>query len=111
MEFLANNWLYFVFAGLMIFVMFKGGGCCGGRSDSKDSQDDHSHGGSCCGGDSHNKYNNENNEHEVSNNQMGTVKDPICGMDVNPDTVINQTVNGRTYYFCSESCRKEFIER
>ena len=34
-----------------------------------------------------------------------TVRDPNCGMDVDPDeTDYSKTVDGRTYYFCSESC-------
>ena len=34
-----------------------------------------------------------------------TVQDPNCGMDVDPDeTDYSKTVDGETYYFCSESC-------
>lgn len=38
-----------------------------------------------------------------------TVKDPVCGMDVNPATAKHQTDHaGTTYYFCSAGCRAKF---
>jgi len=37
-----------------------------------------------------------------------TVKDPICGMQVDPEMAIRRDVGGATYYFCSESCAKRF---
>ena len=36
--------------------------------------------------------------------------DPVCGMKVNPKTAIKLTIDNETYYFCSEYCRKKFIE-
>ncbi|MFB6131118.1 MAG: permease, partial [Salinigranum sp.] len=37
--------------------------------------------------------------------ESDTVRDPNCGMEVDPDeTEYSKTVDGRTYYFCSESC-------
>jgi YHS domain-containing protein len=35
--------------------------------------------------------------------------DPVCGMKVDPEKAV-QTADyeGRTYFFCAESCRKEF---
>jgi len=36
-------------------------------------------------------------------------KDPICGMDVNPDKAIKLVKGGKAYYFCSDSCREEFL--
>lgn len=35
-------------------------------------------------------------------------KDPICGMYVDEKRGITRVVRGRTYYFCSESCAREF---
>lgn len=36
-------------------------------------------------------------------------KDPVCGMDVNEITApAKTTYAGRTYYFCSTDCLKEF---
>jgi YHS domain-containing protein len=34
--------------------------------------------------------------------------DPVCGMDVEEDTPFKSTQDGRTIYFCSESCKQEF---
>jgi YHS domain-containing protein len=37
--------------------------------------------------------------------------DPVCGMNVVPNTAdITAEINGDTYYFCAEGCRKSFIE-
>lgn len=44
-------------------------------------------------------------------NRNKTVIDPVCGMTVKPDeTDIKATINGETYFFCAESCRKSFVE-
>jgi Cu(I)/Ag(I) efflux system membrane fusion protein len=42
--------------------------------------------------------------------KAGTVKDPVCGMDVDPnsDRTLKTRYQGKTYYFCSEMCRKNF---
>lgn len=38
-----------------------------------------------------------------------TVKDPVCGMDVDPATATHKATHaGTTYYFCSGSCRTKF---
>jgi len=38
-----------------------------------------------------------------------TFKDPVCGMDVEPDRAAGQLEHkGQTYYFCSDSCVKRF---
>ena len=40
-----------------------------------------------------------------------TVIDPVCNMEVTPATMeINAVVNGDTYYFCAEGCKKAFME-
>lgn len=37
-------------------------------------------------------------------------KDPVCGMDVDPHTAKHRTDHaGRTYFFCSASCRERFV--
>ncbi len=42
--------------------------------------------------------------------QTNTVLDPVCGMTVNQRiTEIATTIQGQTYYFCAEGCRKEFV--
>lgn len=107
MEFITNNWIYILLAGVMFFIMARGGGCCGGHSNETQSNGGHSHGGGCCSGGS---QHNHNDRYGQQVNQQNVVKDPICGMMVNPDTAIKHTINGETYYFCSESCRKEFVK-
>ena len=38
-----------------------------------------------------------------------TVRDPVCGMDVEPTTAASQSEhNGQTYYFCCAGCKKAF---
>jgi hypothetical protein len=36
------------------------------------------------------------------------VRDPVCGMKVDPEAAIRLDRDGRTHYFCSEDCREEF---
>jgi Cu+-exporting ATPase len=39
------------------------------------------------------------------------VMDPVCNMSVDPEaTDISATIDGQTYYFCAEGCRKVFEE-
>ena len=35
-------------------------------------------------------------------------KDPVCGTYIAAATSIKKTVNGETYYFCSNACRDKF---
>ncbi len=38
-------------------------------------------------------------------------KDPVCQMDVDPALAQFRTeYQGRTYYFCSKACQREFEE-
>jgi P-type Cu+ transporter len=52
-------------------------------------------------------------EHDRSHHKAGTVgpKDPVCGMDVVPGTAPGGSAEygGRTYWFCSPSCRERFV--
>jgi len=35
--------------------------------------------------------------------------DPVCGMDVDPKTAAGKSeYQGKTYYFCSPGCKKDF---
>lgn len=40
------------------------------------------------------------------------VKDPVCGMDVNPEIAAAQGLtaehDGQTYYFCGRGCKLDF---
>jgi Cu+-exporting ATPase len=39
-----------------------------------------------------------------------TVKDPVCGMNVDPHTAQNRAeYGGHTYYFCCAGCREKFV--
>ncbi len=38
-----------------------------------------------------------------------TVKDPVCGMDIDPKNAASKSdYQGQTYYFCSQGCKKAF---
>jgi YHS domain-containing protein len=38
-----------------------------------------------------------------------TVKDPVCGMDIDPRAAAGKSeYKGETYYFCSGGCKKAF---
>lgn len=37
------------------------------------------------------------------------VKDPVCGMSVDPKTAAAKSdYKGQTYYFCADGCKKTF---
>ncbi len=36
------------------------------------------------------------------------VRDPVCGMMVNPETALRSDLAGRAYYFCSSGCQRTF---
>jgi Cu+-exporting ATPase len=57
----------------------------------------HAHGKSCCSG--------HGNDHELAR-----VKDPVCGMTVDPKTTAHHAEHGgETYHFCSAGCRSKFL--
>ena len=38
---------------------------------------------------------------------MTETKCPVCGMEMDPDDVVSETnYEGKSYYFCSDECRK-----
>jgi len=42
---------------------------------------------------------------------MATVRDPVCGMDIDPQGAAATTEHeGKTYYLCSQGCYERFIE-
>lgn len=42
---------------------------------------------------------------------MATTKDPVCGMDVQPEKAAGKSqYQGETYYFCSSGCKRKFDE-
>ena len=41
---------------------------------------------------------------------MATVKDVVCGMDIDPNTAAaHMEYEGKTYYFCSHDCHAKFM--
>ncbi len=36
------------------------------------------------------------------------IKDPVCGMNVNPGSAVRHEHGGKTYYFCSAHCLSKF---
>jgi Cu+-exporting ATPase len=43
--------------------------------------------------------------------EIEMAKDPVCGMQVDEMKAAGQTsFDGRTYFFCSASCKKKFEE-
>jgi YHS domain-containing protein len=40
---------------------------------------------------------------------MATVKDPVCGMEIDPrDAAATSDYEGATYYFCAIACKERF---
>ena len=38
-----------------------------------------------------------------------TGRDPVCGMDIDPETAAGKSeYKGQIYYFCSPGCKKSF---
>lgn len=36
-------------------------------------------------------------------------RDPVCGMIVDKATALHAEHDGKTFYFCSEQCRQQFL--
>ncbi|OAA92377.1 YHS domain-containing protein [Clostridium ljungdahlii] len=111
MEFLVNNWFYFLIFGVMTYMMSKGGGCCGGGHTNHNGYGN-SHEGGCCG-DGHMNHKNMKKNYEGHSagyieNSVDMAQDPICGMYVSKKDSICRVINGRTYYFCSQNYADKF---
>ncbi|WP_426530366.1 heavy metal translocating P-type ATPase [Bradyrhizobium sp. McL0615] len=64
--------------------------CCGGHGDTGHTHASHSH-------------------HDHSDHAAATVRDPVCGMTVDPTTSKHRfDYRGETYHFCSSGCRTKF---
>ncbi|WP_370675042.1 heavy metal translocating P-type ATPase [Pleomorphomonas sp. PLEO] len=71
---------------------------------SKREAHDHGEHGRCDGEGCHGHH-----HHPASESNAQTVKDPVCGMTVDPATAKYRTEHGgATYYFCSEGCLTKF---
>ncbi len=41
--------------------------------------------------------------------EMAAVKDPVCGMEVDPqNAAASEEYRGKTYYFCAKACQEKF---
>jgi YHS domain-containing protein len=49
-------------------------------------------------------------EETMPMDEQMTMMDPVCGMEVSPDTEWTAEYEGQMYYFCSEQCRDTFME-
>ncbi len=93
-----SNLLYFIILGALFYLMIRKGGCGMGMGHGHGKQgQDRSHG-----------------ENHVLPKEAGDGtkrKDPVCGMDVDIDSAEQiHPYNGRTYFFCSETCRAKFVD-
>ncbi|MGY2902195.1 heavy metal translocating P-type ATPase [Bradyrhizobium sp. URHC0002] len=63
--------------------------------------------GACCGGHSH--AGQDHASHSHSDHAAATVRDPVCGMSVDPATSKHRfDYRGETFHFCSAGCRTKF---
>lgn len=75
--------------GAFSYLMMRGGGCCCA----------HNHGG-------HGGHGPDAAMHDTAKDAM---KDPVCGMQVEKSpSALTSEYNGRTFYFCSGHCKKQF---
>jgi Cu+-exporting ATPase len=60
----------------------------------------------CCGHHGHG----HNDEGPKGSGGSDTVRDPVCGMEVDPHTAKHRAdYGGHPYYFCSDGCRTKFV--
>jgi len=68
--------------------------------------------GGCCGGHDHASHDHSGHSHAApaaAASAAAVVRDPICGMSVDPATATRSLKHdGQTYYFCSDGCKKKF---
>jgi len=43
------------------------------------------------------------------NETKSDIKDPICGMSVDESTALHAEREGKTFYFCGDHCREQFL--
>src|SRR6186713_2103239 len=61
----------------------------------------------CCGGSGHGGHDHAGHDHHA--HTAATVRDPVCGMTVNPATSKHRfDYRGETFHFCSAGCRAKF---
>ena len=79
------------------------GQCCGGGPAAGH---DHARTGHGAGHAGHQHHGHAHGDHDTATHR---VKDPVCGMDVDPATSKHRHDHaGTTYHFCSDGCRNKF---
>jgi Cu+-exporting ATPase len=74
----------------------------GGLKNTGSCSDGHEHHGS--------RHAHGGHHHEAETDGTHLVKDPVCGMTVDPHTTQHKAEHaGRPYYFCSAGCRSKFL--
>jgi Cu+-exporting ATPase len=77
---------------------------------SKDQGARHAPSSGCCGGHAANGH--DHIEHVQTGGEAPEthrVRDPVCGMSVNPHTTLHRATHaGHTQYFCSAGCKTKF---
>ncbi|WP_442957107.1 heavy metal translocating P-type ATPase [Phreatobacter sp. AB_2022a] len=80
------------------------GQCCGGKPPAAHDQAQTAHGAGHAG---HRHHGHAHGGHDMA--LAHRVKDPVCGMDVDPATSKHRHDHaGTTYHFCSDGCRSKF---
>lgn len=58
----------------------------------------------------HHEHRHHGHDHESHAADVGKVKDPVCGMMVDPHTTTHRAQHhGKPYYFCSSGCQSKFM--
>jgi len=47
---------------------------------------------------------------KTSNPEKNMVKDPICGMYMDPRLAVKHEIKNGIFYFCSETCKNKFLD-
>lgn len=84
MQWLAQNWIWIVFA-IGVLLLMRRGGMGHGHSHGNDGPAQH---------------------HGDSGDRQS--KDPVSGEEVNPETAVNVMYQGHVYYFASRENREKF---
>ena len=75
------------------------------KAESADEKADAATGNTCCSGHDHAAH----GHHDHHSHREATVRDPVCGMTVDPATSKHRfDYRGETYHFCSAGCRTKF---
>jgi len=82
----------------------KSGACCHGNHGNNDKDGNHG------SRDSHGNQGHHGDFGTAPSADNGKVRDPVCGMQVDPATTAHHAeVGGQTWHFCSAGCRSKFI--